>query len=223
MKLVYQDFSRPIFEEKDNFVELIIESPECFGAYISELTEQCKGQEGRYVLSDKEKEVDLAKNVEIIFDIFSLEINEKRILNKLYSEMNELAKSEEFFVQTQEVIQGIQKYLLDLEYATDYILTFEQEIEIPALFKAAGLRHEEIEENYFERIIRYIKIVVSILNIRVLVFVNLRSYLTDEQIQELMKEALRQQIYIVLVENFQKNCIEGGKRYIIDKDMCEIL
>ena len=61
--------------------------------------------------------------------------------------MNELAKSEEFFVKTQEVILGIQKYLLDLEYATDYILTFEQEIELPALFKAAGLRHEEIEEN----------------------------------------------------------------------------
>lgn len=167
--------------------------------------------------------MDLAKNVEIIFDIFSLEINEKRILNKLYSEMNELAKSEEFFVKTQEVILGIQKYLLDLEYATDYILTFEQEIELPALFKAAGLRHEEIEENYFERIIRYVKIVVSILHIRVLVFVNLRSYLTDEQIQELMEEALRQQIYVVLVENSQKNCIEGGKRYIIDKDMCEIL
>ena len=217
MKLVHQDFSRPIFEEKDDFVELIIESPECFGAYISELAEQCKGQEGRYVLSDKEKEVDLAKNVEIIFDIFSLEINEKRILNKLYSEMNELAKSEEFFVKTQEVIQGIQKYLLDLEYATDYILTFEQEIELPALFKAAGLRHEEIEENYFERIIRYVKIVVSILHIRVLVFVNLRSYLTDEQIQELMEEALRQQIYVVLVENSQKNCIEGGKRYILEK------
>lgn len=47
MKLVHQDFSRPIFEEKDDFVELIIESPECFGAYISELAEQCKGQEGR--------------------------------------------------------------------------------------------------------------------------------------------------------------------------------
>ena len=63
----------------------------------------------------------------------------------------------------------------------------------------------------------------SVFDIRVLVFVNLRSYLTDEQIQELMEEALRQQIYVVLVENSQKNCIEGGKRYIIDKDMCEIL
>lgn len=78
MKLVHQDFSRPIFEEKDNFVELIIESPECLGAYISELAEQCKGQEGRYVLSDKEKEVDLAKNVEIIFD--------RNLLGGLYRE-----------------------------------------------------------------------------------------------------------------------------------------
>ena len=91
------------------------------------------------------------------------------------------------------------------------------------LFKAIGLRHEEIEENYFERIIRYVKIVVNVLHIKALVFVNLRSYLTDKQIQELMKEAHRQQIRIVLVENYQKNCIEGGKRYIIDKDMCEIL
>lgn len=52
MKLVHQDFSRPIFEEKDNFVELIIESPECLGAYISELAEQCKGQEGRRDVDD---------------------------------------------------------------------------------------------------------------------------------------------------------------------------
>ena len=87
---------------------------------------------------------------------------------------------------------------------------------------AEYLKENKLEENYFERIIRYVKIVVSILHIRVLVFVNLRSYLTDEQIQELMEEALRQQIYVVLVENSQKNCIEGGKRYIIDKDMCVI-
>ena len=55
MKLVHQDFSRPIFEEKDDFVELIIESPECFGAYISELAEQCKGQEDTYYLIKKKR------------------------------------------------------------------------------------------------------------------------------------------------------------------------
>lgn len=56
MKLVHQDFSRPIFEEKDNFIELIIESPECLGAYISEIAEQAKDRKAdTYYLIKKKR------------------------------------------------------------------------------------------------------------------------------------------------------------------------
>ena len=57
---------------------------------------------------------------------------------------------------------------------------------------------------------------------RLFVFVNLRSYLTDEQMQELIKEVIYQEIQALFIENQERACLEGGMRYIIDKDYCEI-
>ena len=63
MKLVHQDFSRPIFEEKDNFVELIIESPECLGAYISELAEPELKVEVTVYTENVDKTIEVVKAV----------------------------------------------------------------------------------------------------------------------------------------------------------------
>ena len=90
---------------------------------------------------------------------------------------------------------------MQLEQQTNYILSFADNLEIPALLKAVGIKHEEMEDDFFERIIRYVKIAVEVLSTKVFVFVNIRSYLTDEQIQELIKEIRYQEVKILFMEN----------------------
>lgn len=178
--------------------------------------------DGRYVLSDADKELGISKNMDIVFDIFSIDINSKKIVNKLYEEMQQVVYSEKLYVKTQEIAQSIQKYILELEQETDYILTFTEDVDWMAIFKALRVQHEIIEEDYFEKLIRYIKVATVVMKYKIFVFVNLRSYLSDLQMQKLIQEAIHQEVKLIFVENYVKDCMGEGLRYIIDRDQCEI-
>lgn len=222
MKLVSAELSKAILSDENSVTEWIIESPNLFSCYVQELVHQCDGEEGQFVLSDNNKIVDISKYMEIILNPFGVEINSKKILTKLYSDLNKLAKSEEMYLQTRQIMQGLIEYLLELEQKSDYILGFEQEFDLALIFKAVGIRHEIIEEDYLESLIRYIKIVSKMLGIKVMIFVNFRSYLDDVQLEQLLKEAAYQEIQVLLIENQQRTCLKDTFCYIIDNDKCEI-
>lgn len=222
MKLVNPELSRAIIDDTVDYTEWIIEATERFAAFVYELKNQCDGNDGRYVLSDADKELGISKNMDIVFDIFSIDINSKKIVNKLYEEMQQVAYSEKLYVKTQEIAQSIQKYILELEQETDYILTFTEDVDWMAIFKALQVQHEIIEEDYFEKLIRYIKVAAVVMKYKIFVFVNLRSYLSDLQMQKLIQEAIHQEVKLIFVENCVKDCMGEGLRYIIDRDQCEI-
>lgn len=200
MKLVHTNLNTAVLSDKYVFTEWIIESPKLYAYYLQELFLQQNGEEGRFVLSDKEKELNIAKNMEIIVNPFQIEINGRKILNKLYAELDQLSKSELMYVKTLELTGKIQEYLLELEQNTEYVLEFDMDLDMPALFKSVGIRYEVQETDFFEQIIRYIKIAVNVLATKVFVFINLRSYLTDLQMQELIKEISYQDVKGLFIE-----------------------
>ncbi|MCB5387572.1 type II-A CRISPR-associated protein Csn2 [Blautia glucerasea] len=222
MKLVHTELTGEILKEGKEFSEWIIESPALFSGYLQELYGQCEKREGRFVLSDRDKEVDLAREVEIITDPFAVDLNGRKILNKLYAELGEVSRAEEMYTKTLELTQRIQEYILQLEENTNHILQFNDEMDISGLLKMMDVKIEDSEDFFFERLCSYIKNAVNVLGVRLFAFVNLRSYLTDEQMQELIKEIIYQEIQALFIENQERTCLKGGMRYIIDKDYCEI-
>ena len=118
MKLVHPELSRAIIDDTVDYTEWIIEAAESFATFVYELKNQCDGIDGRYVLSDADKELGISKNMDIVFDIFSIDINSKKIINKLYEEMQKVAYSEKVNVKTQEIAQSIQRYILPNHEAT---------------------------------------------------------------------------------------------------------
>ena len=140
----------------------------------------------------------------------------------MYAELEELAYQEEFFLQTQNMTQKLQAYILELEEATNYILEFKEQPDLTAIFKAAGLKYEIVEEDILERLVRYIKTSVNVLKTKLFVFINLRSFLSETQMEQLIRELSYQEVKVLLIENQAKCCMEGVRRYIIDKDGCEI-
>ena len=111
---------------------------------------------------------------------------------------------------------------MDLEDSANYAVQFSDRLDIVGLLKAMDVKYEEIEEALLEHLIRYIKLVVELLGVKLIIFVNLRSYLSDLQFRKLIQEIKYQEIKVLFIENQEKVCIEGGMRYIIDKDGCEI-
>lgn len=222
MKLVHFDLTEAILDETANFTEWILESPEIFSEYVQELNNQISGEEGRFVLSENEKELDLEKKAELIINPFGVDVNSRKILNKLYTELSELSKAEQMYTKTVELCQNIQEYMFELEQCTDYILEFDHELDVIALLKAMNIHYENKEVDQLERLIQYIKILSSVAGTRLFIFVNIRSYLSENQMQEIVKELCYQEVYALFIENQQRSCMKGGRQYIIDKDRCEI-
>ena len=220
--MVHPDLSGEVLKDKIVFTEWIIESPELFAGYLQELYGQYAKCGGKFVLSQGIKELDISKYVEIITDPFAVELNGRKIINKLYAELNELSKNEMMYTKTLQLTQHIQEYLLELESNTNHILQFNSEMDVVGLLKIMDVKIEDSTEKFFERLVCYIKNAIEVLSVKVFVFINLRSYLTDNQMQELIQEITYQEVHALFIENQERTCLEGGIRYIIDKDGCEI-
>ncbi|RGS41326.1 type II-A CRISPR-associated protein Csn2 [Roseburia hominis] len=221
MKLVHVNMERKLLD--DNVVtEWVIEAPEEFTRYVQELYMQCEGAAGDFVLSDGEKELGIAKNVEFLDSVLDLDVNERKILGKLYADLEQLAYSEKFVVRTQEMIQYLRTYIFELEQETDFMLDVDDGVDMSAIFKGNGVKLETVETGILEKIVHYIKVVRLLLKKQVFVFVNVRSYLTVRQVEQLIKEAAYQEVQILLIENVMRDCVNSERRCIIDSDKCEI-
>lgn len=204
------------------FSEWIIESPDLFTKYVQELYAQCGRSEGGFVLSEDGNEIDLPKAADMIMNPLGLDLNEKKIVSKLYSELVKISVSEVMYEKTTELTRYIADYIMNLEDSANYTIQFSEKLDIAVLLKAMNVKYEEIEESLLEHLARYIKLVADLLGVRLLIFVNIRSYLNDKQLAALIQEIKYQEIKALFIENQEKGCVEDGMRYIIDKDGCEI-
>lgn len=75
---------------------------------------------------------------------------------------------------------------------------------------------------FLERIVEYMKLLQSLCKIKVLFLVNIKLYLTDEQMILLYREAEYINLQLVLIEHIMKSTIFEEKVVVIDKDDCII-
>ena len=207
--------------ETGKAVEWIIESPASFSKYIRDLYEIMQDNEGKFTLSDEDEIIDFQKYAELIIDPFLLDFHNRQIQKKLYAELQNLAVGSEFYLQTQELKSQIQKYFIDLEYASGYDLEIADEIDLPAIFKAVGIQLDSgNEETLFERIAAYIKIMAELLKKKLIILVNSRSYLTSNQIDQIAELCMYSEVALLLIENVQRDFSKKRNYCIIDCDEC---
>ena len=111
MKLVHVDLEKPIAIHRNCPTEWIIESPELFLKYVEQLQKQNQGEEGNFVLSKADTELNMKRDVELILTPFSLDFADHRIQKRLFTELVKSAQNEEMFLETQRIISCEQKTL----------------------------------------------------------------------------------------------------------------
>ena len=221
MKLTHTELEKQLVFETGKAVEWIIESPASFSKYVRDLYEIMQDNEGKFTLSDEDEIIDFQKYAELIIDPFLLDFHNRQIQKKLYVELQKLAVGSEFYLQTQELKSQIQKYFIDLEYASGYDLEIADEIDLPAIFKAVGIQLDSgNEETLFERIAAYIKIMAELLKKKLIILVNSRSYLTSDQIDQIAELCMYSEVALLLIENVQRDFSKKRNYCIIDCDEC---
>ena len=221
MKLTHTELEKQLVFETGKAVEWIIESPASFSKYVRDLYEIMQDNEGKFTLSDEDEIIDFQKYAELIIDPFLLDFHNRQIQKKLYAELQKLAVGSEFYLQTQELKSQIQKYFIDLEYASGYDLEIVDEIDLSAIFKVVGIQLDGgNEETLFERIAIYIKIMAELLKKKLVILVNSRSYLTSDQIDQIAELCMYSEVALLLIENVQRDFSKKRNYCIIDCDEC---
>ena len=222
MKLVHIGMDMQLEFDRDPVKEVIIESPDCFMLYIRELIRQSEGEEGGFVLSEDDKIQNISKCIDIIVNPFDVDINDKKILGKIYDQLKLAAYDERFYVHTQEMIRQVLSYIIDLINDSDFIMDINADVDMSLLFKATGVKLECDEDDFLEKIFKYIELVTELLNKKLIIFVNLRNYINDNKYKEFIDMCRYKKLSVLLLESSKMNRISCVKQYIIDKDRCEI-
>lgn len=221
VKLVHMEYGIEIELKENQIPVLVIESPETFSKVIQELYLSGQGGAGKFILSEGDKLLPLGKTVEFVINPFEINLNEKRILQKLYQEM-ESQVQEQLVLETAEIHGKLISYLEEITQRIAYPVTFDLEENVLGLMKTYNVRLEEEASTLLEELVEYFKLLHQLCRINVMVCVNLKTYLSETELNQLYEAVFYEKINLLLLENMQRKKLKEEKICIVDKDGCII-
>lgn len=221
MKLVEREYGIEV-DIKENIVSIIVlEDVKLRLPLINELFSQTSGKEGNWLLFENDKSFDLGKKVELILEPLTLTLNNKKVKTKLYQDIKTIAQ-DYCFSQGLEVHSQICNYLENMLDKLPYPVKYDEDWDVSEILKAYNVELVEEYDNIFEKLYNYIKLVNAVCGTDIFIMVNIKQYLTDEQITELYKMAAYGKIQLVLIEFSTNNKRDCEELYILDNDDCVI-
>lgn len=221
MKLIYGE-RELVMEFRENQVQVaVVENQEYFSRLLENLYRQSTGGEGKFIFSEGDKILSLEKQAEIIWNPFSIDMNNKKILGKLYHELQTISL-EESYDAIGNLNAEIIRYLDAISEKVAYPIRFGMDLNLMDLYKLYGVQLETDGSSTLEKLMDYIKIMSSLCGIHMMIFVNLKDYLSENQIKELYKTAFYYKMNLLLIEAHQRETLPDECTQLIDQEFCVI-
>ena len=200
--------------------ELCLEAPDDYREVVADLTAQETGEEGTLVFSQEGKICALAKEGLLIRDLWSVDVNQKKLLTGVLKQLTAMVQ-DEYYTEIAELNCRIGELLEHL--TQDSMLPLEWDLPSDALpiLKAFGVRLE-VSEDPFERLVDYVRLSREFLHIHFLVLIGIRSFLSENACDALCRDLSAAGIAVLFVEPSCRSLPENGNRLVIDEDHCEL-
>ena len=224
MKIINKNWQRKIEIEDNIIYTLVFENKKYYRENIIELINQHKGNEGSYILSNDNKEILFDKNSYIITDIFNIDINNKKVLSKIYSLL--LKEIVEDISSYNELSTNIRVYFEKLIFNSSLEIEHGEEIDISSLLKLGDFKIYVENDDILEKFVKFLKVLSELCGYKIIFVVGLHTVFTQDEIIEIYKEVCLNKINIINIEYQQFNNLSTKNYreivYIFDKDNCEI-
>ena len=224
MKIINKNWQRKIEIEDNIIYTLVFENKKYYRENIIELINQHKGNEGSYILSNDNKEISFDKNSYIITDIFNIDINNKKVLSKIYSLL--LKEIVEDISSYNELSTNIRVYFEKLIFNSFLEIEQGEEIDMCSLLKLGDFKIHVEQDDILEKFVKFLKVLTELCGCKIIFVVGLHTVFTQDEIIEIYKEVCLNKINIINIEYQQFNNLSTENYreivYIFDKDNCEI-
>ena len=145
--------------------------------------------------------------------------------NKLYNKIEKIYKQEfERMSEFQTLFQKLQLNVLDVFNEFPFEFNYKDSIGIQEYLKLLGLKISNNKGEIIDKIFSLIDAVEYLSVAKLLIFVNLKLYLSDDELNEIYKYAMYKKVNILLIETGEeKEPLENEKILYIDSDYDEIV
>lgn len=220
MKLINDRLPIDLEWEENEFLTLVVEDSKLMSILACDFIKTI--DENNWIISENGKMVDFAK-VDVIFNPFSVSLNQRKLLNKLYeiSEFN--IKSSSLLFEWNTLQENIIEFVENLKDNFDYDLQYTNKVDIKDVLKLTELKFNE-SGTIIEKLLDYLVLANDILKVKLFVFFNLKTYLNLDEINYIFEQAQYHKFNILFIERFDVfEKIEGEKIVVIDVDKCVII
>lgn len=222
MKLSHTEIERCIEFEENKINVLVIENAAFFTEIINELNNQIKKIEGRFVLSRNLKEIKIDRKCELVIDFFNLTFNSSKIKKELYNRLESVSVNEKNYLESNEIKNRIIKFCYEIEDEIDFDLDINEEFTFKDIFKAIKLKINDENFSFSENLIEYMNIFEKFIGIKLFIFVNLKNFLSEKDLELFYQFIFYNKYKVLLIESNDSKKLDQEKKIIIDKDLCEI-
>ena len=207
---------------EDKIRTIVIENQHMFYNMISDIRSQLDGNNGKVVLSEDHTPLDMRKTADLLTQFVPFTVNQKELITKLYAALKKKAINEKMYQYTQEIYGYIGEYLYQLIEDEENELDITIPEDITGILKAFDVRFDDSELTLPEKLLEYMISTNEFKGERLFITVNLRSYLTDKETEELFQSLLLKKIRLMCIESADHPRLINEEVIIIDKDMCVI-
>ena len=220
MKLRINGFENEIIFDGETVNVLEIRDKECFKHILELIYNFSCGNESLEIvlLSDNEETIHFKDNVIVMFDLFNIDYNSKNILNKLYNmvqnniEKNQDLEIDEYkFKIREKIIEEINELPFEFEMKDD--LNIEKKKKMYSL---------KIDSRNYDTILNRIELMINLISLlgvaNILIIPNLKIYLNNEELLELYKYSLYNNIELLLIEQNSNIKLKYEKIMLIESD-----
>lgn len=224
MKIVVNFIDNEIEVENNNVFNIEVENKVYFYRLINEFNLISKGviSDNIFFLDEDSNELNLLNKIDLYIDYFNIEFNSKKIINNLYkilkTNINEedKAKINKYYLRIKSILS---KSFLDYNLP----LIINDEFDIDTILKLLKVTINS-KNNLLDNLFLLIDINNNFKINELLIFVNLKQYLTLEELNEFYKYSLYSDIKILLIDS---QCYgvtnKFEKKLIIDGNLDEFL
>ena len=221
MKLASPDWNNTLDWDVHHAGCLVLEDPDEYRQVISDLTQQADNREGKLVISIDGEPCSLAKEGLLIRDLWSVDINQKKILTAVQKQLVEIGQ-EDYYTDVMELIIKTETLVEKVAEDSMLPLCWECPADLGAFMKVFGVRLETTEEP-LDRLLDYVRLAREFLHSRFLILTGIRNFLTDDTCAALQRDFTAFEIPVLFIEHTAWPMLEHEHRLVIDTDHCELL
>lgn len=217
-------FELEIFIEENSRLVLTILNKALYRKTIMDFKSLLANEDNNDIVIEEEgKLLNYDKELQQVTDYYTIDFHSKSILNALYKKAESMViTNSDYHVELEilykKLVHQLQEILLDCEVDT----FCNTELDIIDLFKIVDLRLLiQSKRDPLEELYTYLDLIAYFKSKKLLVFFNLKSNFTKEEVVNIYKYMEYKKIKWICIENGNYDTIDLENKYLIDEDLVE--